>query len=312
MGLRTIKPSELREKLKTFSKRSKANLYSTCHNPIDSYYQVLLGSCTDITGYPYSGKTLFLLEILVNLSEKYGLKHKIYMPDSGDPEEVAAQIVHKYTGRTFDDRYPGLIGPEEIDRGIDWMDSHFDIITKNDKERLTPYEFWDDVAASDYHTGVIDSWNFMKHEKGTEYLAEVLSYRNELAQNTKKHFFNIIHPKNPTAQDYNKDGILKAPTVHNLMGGSEWNNNGKSIIVVHKSEKEGLDYTVYFRKTKPRIVGMTGKAVIKYDITKARFFTEDTYGNRVYSNDFEVMNFKQDTIQLQPNTEFDEYDNIEF
>ena len=44
-------------------------LFSTCHEPLDDFYQVLLGNCTDITGYPYSGKTLFLIDVLFNLSK---------------------------------------------------------------------------------------------------------------------------------------------------------------------------------------------------------------------------------------------------
>jgi len=65
------------------------------------YRGYIKGNCTDITGYPYSGKTLFLIEELFNLSEKYGKKHLLHLPDSGKPEEVASMLITKLTGKSF-------------------------------------------------------------------------------------------------------------------------------------------------------------------------------------------------------------------
>jgi len=262
----------------------EVKLYSVGFPSIDNNYKVLLGNCTDITGYPYSGKTLWLMEILYNLSDQHGMKHLLHLPDSGKPEEVIATLLQKRTGKTFDKRYQNVIDESEIIKNMDWITEHFKILSYND--RPTPKEFWDYSATIDVQTASIDSWNYMKHEKeGTAYLADVLSYRNEKAERIGKHFFTIIHPRNPTGNDYDSEGKLKAPDVHNLMGGSEWNNNGKNIHVVHKDAKESQEYEVYFRKIKPRIVGKTGFDILQYDIAKQKYFKIHGDGLRQFANE---------------------------
>ncbi len=242
---------------------------------MDNNYQVMLGNCTDITGYPYSGKTLLLMEILYNLSLEHGYKHLLHLPDSGKPEEVMATLLQKHTGKTFDKRYlNNQIDEPTILKNIQWIDEHFKILSY--KDRPTPKQFWDYAATLGVQCSAIDSWNYMKHESsGTDYLAQQLSYRNECAEKTNMHHFTIVHPRNPTKQDYDDNGRLKPPTVYNIMGGSEWNNNGKNIIVVDKIESEGNEYDIYFRKIKPRIVGKLGMHTLQYDIVNQKFYTGD-------------------------------------
>lgn len=247
-------------------------LTSTCHAPIDEYYKILLGNCTDITGYPYSGKTLLLVDILFNLSKSKGWKHLLHLPDSGKPAEIIANLIQKHTGKSFNKDHSNAIQEHEIIKSMGWIQDHFKIY-KYGKERPTPIQFWEYANTLDVQTACIDSWNYMRHESsGTDYLASVLSQRNELAEESGKHYFTVIHPKNPTALDYDKNGVLKAPDVFNMMGGSEWNNNGKNIIVVHKESKESLNFDIYFRKIKPRIVGKTGIVTLQFDLKLQRFY----------------------------------------
>ena len=255
-------------------------LFSTCHTPIDDYYKVLLGNCTDITGYPYSGKTLFLIDILFNLSKSKGFKHLLHLPDSGKPAEVIANLIHKYTGKSFNKDHPNLIKEEEIIHCMGWINDHFKI-----------YKY--------VQTACIDSWNYMRHESsGTDYLASVLSQRNELAEKSGKHYFTIIHPKNPTAMDYDKHGVLKAPDVFNMMGGSEWNNNGKNIIVVHKESKESFNFDIYFRKIKPRIVGKTGLITLQYELKSQLFYNIINGFNEFANYNFEGIEKKIDDLNF--------------
>ena len=265
--------------------------FSTCHKVIDQYYTFMLGNCTDITGYPYSGKTLFLIEILFNLSKTKGFKHLLHLPDSGKPAEVIANLIHKYTGKSFEKKHENVISEDEIIKCYTWISEHFKILEYD--KRPTPIEFWEYAETLDVQTACIDSWNYMRHESsGTEYLAEQLSARNEIAERSKKHFFTIIHPRNPNSNDYDKDGILKPPDVFNLMGGSEWNNNGKNIIAIHKENKESLNFDIYVRKTKPRQVGSVGIATLQYDIKKQKYYNMTPSGNLFADYDYAVNEFE--------------------
>ena len=119
--------------------------------------------------------------------------------------------------------------------------------------------------------------------------------------------------KKPTWQNaegkshYDKDGNLKAPDVYNIMGGSEWNNNGKNIIVVDKESKESINYDIYFRKIKPRIVGGQGVCTLQYDISKQKFYELEHY-ERKYAFEGDGVKREVPNIHFQDNEKLTDND----
>lgn len=305
-----VKPSFLKGGIKSLKAQQLSRLYSTGFTSLDEVYKVYLGSCTDITGYPYSGKTLFLKELLISTSKNKGLKHLIYLPDSGSNFEVGADLIHAVSGKTTQEGLPNSITPTEFKYWFEWLNEYFTFIKPKDTTRLSPIDFWRQACEMDVNTISIDSWNYMKVDRDTKTLGDTLSLRNQLAEESGKHFFTIIHPRNPQSTDYDKQtGDLKPPTAFNLMGGSEWNNNGKSIIVVHKFSKEDPNYWIRVEKTKPRIVGKTGHVALAYDFGRGQFFKQGHvdryYGyTQVMEEQQQRMNIKQD--KLDPFSSFED------
>ena len=273
------------------------NLGMGCFN---EYYGLKMGTVTDITGYPYSGKTLLLKEILVNSYLKHNLKHCLYLPDDGDTLEIIANLTHKLSGKTFDKKYNNNLTENEVYQYATQILNDFVIVS--DDNVISPIEFWEKSIEIGCDTASIDSWNVMSHpdSMGTSYLAKTLSTRNRLAQVNNKHFFTIIHPKNPTSVNYDrKTGKLKEPSTFDLMGGSEWNNNGKNIIVVHKQEREGMEYEIHIKKTKPRIVGMTGMVTMNFDIPSQRFYEDSGFDKQFFYDNGFIQPKKLDLSKIQ-------------
>ena len=243
---------------------------------IDDYYTYIPGNCTDITGYPYMGKTLLAAELLYQLATRYGVRSALYMPDSGRREDVAVSLIRKHTGKSFLKQSATRITEAELHRAKDELSQWFTFIEAGHRA-ITPQEFFKTIAEdSNVDAACIDSWNYMNIERTTDALADALAFRNIMAQDYGKHFYTVIHPRNPTASDYDKDNRLRVPDVYNLMGGSEWNNNGKNIIVVHKDNKESDWYDIYFRKIKPRNVGKTGMCTLKFNRVQHKFINSQT------------------------------------
>lgn len=268
----------------------------------NEYYGLKMGTVTDITGYPYSGKTLLLKEILVNGYLKHKLKQCLYLPDDGDTLEIIANLTHKLSGKTFDKKYKNNLTENEVYRFTTQILNDFVIVS--DDNNITPVEFWEKSIELGCQTASIDSWNVMSHPDAisTAYLAKTLSTRNRLAQVNNVHFFTVIHPKNPTSVNYDKSGKLKEPSAFDLMGGSEWNNNGKNIIVVHKQEREGIEYEIHIKKTKPRIVGMTGMVKMNFDIPSQRFYEDNGFDKNYFFDN----GFKEEQPKIiTPNVSFD-------
>jgi hypothetical protein len=282
---------------------------------IDDLYTMQLGTCTDWTGFPRSGKTQVLMELLLNTSLYYGWKHLVYFPDVGNKTEIIADLVHKKTGKTFNPQYQNTIDDKTIYREAEWICEHFKVLTKSDvKAKLTPYEFFDMAAkmSSEIQTASIDSWKDLNHpyaEKGgyAQYLEDVLPYRNQVAEDNNIHIHTVIHPK--LTEKVN--GVRKAPTPYDLKGGSEWFNSGKCMITIHRENPEGNIADFYVNKVKPRSCGNVGNTCLNFDIEKFVYFTleSSTVGNkRIYASAKDEPKKIETPKPLQPNLEFDKED----
>jgi len=110
-----------------------------------------------------------------------------------------------------------------------------------------------------------DTEGFQREDK---WLEDTLSFRNELAERSKMHFHTVIHPKSARKD---RDGNTIPPDMHTLKGGSEWGNNGKSIIVVDRDFQSNMS-NIIIVKAKPSIVGIRGACSVGYDIKKGAYF----------------------------------------
>lgn len=260
---------------------------------LNDFYTISLPGVTDVTGFPGSGKSEFVLEMLLNTSLFYGWKHLLYVPDVGDKNEVVSLLIHKMTGKTFDKRFTSnYITEAEINKSLDWIISHFFILHKTDlKAKITPYEFWDygmqlsDEIIGGIQTMTIDSWKDLKHDfssfgREDKYLEDVLSYRNAIAEKHKKHLFTIIHP-NKT--DKGTDGKRLAPTPFDLKGGQEWFNNGKCMITVHRPDGSKNQTEIRVTKAKPKSVANLGVADLGYDVVKNAYYFINENNQRQYA-----------------------------
>ena len=256
---------------------------------LDEFYSMQLGNCTDWTGFPMSGKTQLLMECLLNTSKYYGWKHLVYFPDVGNNVEIIADLMHKLTGKSFNPLAPNVIKDEEISRNIDWLLTHFKILTKQDvKAKMTPFEFYDyAVELKQKHgleTASIDSWKDLSHpynEYGgyAQYLEVVLPYRNQIAEDNNLHLHTIIHPK--LTEKVN--GKREIPNPYSLKGGSEWFNSGKCMITVHREDLHYNQAIVNFNKIKPRSVGQIGQLILWFDKEKFIYYELENPEPNVYN-----------------------------
>ncbi len=287
---------------------------------LHEFYTMSLPGVTDWTGFPASGKSEMLIELLTNTSLFYGWKHLLYVPDIGDKNEVIAIIIHKLTGKTFDKRFENsnYISEELMTREIDWVLNHFKILyPETPKSKLTPYQFWDLAAelkkSLGLHTAVIDSWKDMRHNlapdgtvfsRDDKYLEDVLSYRNTIAEQHKMHFHTVIHPRGGTEKE--KDGNRKAPRPDDLKGGSEWWNNGKCMITIHRPDGSTNEVNFIVTKIKPKSVGKVGSPSLFFDRTLNKFYCKDSENKKIYaSKEFFKLNATLDIFQENDNTDDD-------
>ena len=280
---------------------------------LHEHYSMQLGNCTDWTGYPMSGKTQVLMELLLNTSMWYGWRHLVYFPDVGSNVEIIADLIHKKTGKSFDPLKDNAITDDEIRKEIDWITYHFLVLTKKEiKAKMTPIEFWDMAVKikkdEGLETASIDSWKDLSHNYSefggyAQYLEYVLPYRNQIAEDNDLHLHTIIHPKLTEKEN----GKRKPPVPYDLKGGSEWFNSGKCMITVHREDLESGIAEIYFNKIKPRAVGAIGKIDLHFDVKKFRYFEFESveyngmvHHNKKYATERRNEQPKQTTLNIEP------------
>lgn len=292
-GFKVTEPSDVLNKLKNYRDNYHERGVYLGFEKIDQYYSMQLGGCTDWTGFPMSGKTQVLMELLMNTSVFYGWKHLIYFPDVGNNVEILADFIHKKTSKSFDPKKTNTITDDEIEREIKWVTDHFKVLTKVDvKAKLTPMQFWDMAAeikkTDGLHTASIDSWKDMSHPYDqyggyATYLEYCLPYRNHVAEENDLHLHTIIHPK--LTEKVN--GQRSIPTPYDLKGGSEWFNSGKSMITIHRPDVMHNQVEIHFNKIKPRSIGKIGKCDLHFDINSLTYYDIDVVAgsgmNKLYA-----------------------------
>ncbi len=286
---------------------------------LDVNYSMSLGNCTDWTGFPMSGKTQVLIECLLNTSIYYGWKHLVYFPDVGNKIEIIADLINKYTGKTFNNLKENVITDQEISTASEWVCHHFKVLTKKDiKAKLTPIQFWDLAVLmqkeDELHTASIDSWKDLNHNYAefggyAQYLEYVLPYRNQIAEDNNLHLHTIIHPKLP---EKDKNGNRKAPNPYDLKGGSEWFNSGKCMITIHREDIMDNRVEIHVNKIKPRSNGSVGMCELWFDVNTLTYYDVDISNpnqhKRIYASgiDKEPLTITQISA-MKPNNDFEKF-----
>lgn len=306
-GFKILEHSDIEKDLELYHRLGAKKGVYLGFESMRKHYSMRTNGVTDWTGLPQSGKTELLLECLFNTSSFYGWKHLLFVPDIGDEIEVMAILIHKYTGMTFDKKYPNYIDIHEVWKASSWLFEHFHIMKKTEPTAtISPKEFWDFAVEykKEYgiHTATIDSWKDMRHDYhlygGTyaQYLSYMLPYRNMLSEQNDIHFHTIIHPKTPRRFE----GKIQQPDIDDMEGGAQWNNSGKVIISVHRENKEGTDANVKMLKIKPKVVGDWGFFGINFDPALSRYF--DINPQARSQKQYATKEGKDNS--LQPNTNF--------
>lgn len=247
------------------------------------YYTMKLGSVTDWTGAPTSGKTEFLLEVLLNTSIFYGYKHQLWMPDHGEPLEILAALIHKYTGKTFAKHYINTITEAEMWAAVPFIAEYFQIL--DFEKNPTALQLWEQCCKSEYHTLTIDAWKDLNHsDKGgmrdDEYLNHLLPKRNNLAANHNKHFHTVVH----SGKTEMVNGRRRTPSAYDLKGGSAWYDNGKMMVTVDRPDTTNNAVDIIVTKAKPRITGQKGQVSLYFDWAKSRYYQiNQANGNNQYA-----------------------------
>jgi hypothetical protein len=220
--------------------------YSVGWKHFEDYYSVRLGFTTYIYGAPFTGKSKFCFNILINLSVKYGLKHLIYSPETGGKDDIYAMLIQIYAEGDITNTFNNQIPLEKYKEAKTFIGKHFTIVSTDETDTdLTLDELLDyaDIIAAKFDTKIdtitIDPWNELLHEeefKRDLYLNVALKKARVNARKKNRHIFIITHIRDQKPISYDDLGtaIYPFPTPNDIAGGQVWNRKGFMLLGLYR------------------------------------------------------------------------------
>lgn len=272
---------------------------------LDEFFSLKKGFPLFIAGAPYSGKTEFILEVLLNTSILYGWKHFIYVGEGGDVENIFGELIHKYVKKPFIKTAPYFIDDKEFILAKVFIQKHF-IIANHDKE-FTIGEFYATVLEAEvecnmkFDTTLFDPFNDIKEEtegfggREDKYLASALkTVRVDAKKNNRINILvNHIADVRAVFDQLTGNRYMPPALPNEWAGGRTWWRRAFTMILVYRpptwmKDENGQEYQpneshICIQKSKPKGVGKIGKASIFWDWQKNRYWSYDQDGQKLYS-----------------------------
>ncbi len=297
---------ELERSLITNRQVKKKRFYSFGFSTMNPYLRMAKGFPIYLGGYDGHGKSEFILEMQMQLSELYGMKHLVFSGEIGSPEEIVVKLCSKYGKKPFNrfmedgQEYHNYQSDEESMKSLNFVNEHFLIVDRfsigdgfkfdNMIETLNDY-MNAGFGVSNIDTISIDSWYELDREEvnGTDRQLEKFlqkmfryGYDNKISFIVSSHIgangHKSMHEIPDTKQKY--PGV---PSKYNWTGGMMWSRMGFQMINGYKPHDK-IDYFgdgelcqwnefwVDVEKSKPERIGKKGRVAIYFDVNANRYY----------------------------------------
>lgn len=273
---------------------------------LDDYFTLKKGYPIFIAGAPFSGKTEFTLEVLLNTSLRYGWKHFIYTGEAGDVEYIFAELISKFCQKPFEKNNNFAMTESEKTQAEMFINEHF--IVANIDNDYTVAGFLDTVLEAEkefninFDTTLFDPFNDIKDElelyggREDKYLADALKQIRISSKNNKRIDILINHIADVRAvADKDTGNRYMPPALPNeWAGGRTWWRRGFQMLLIYrpptflKNENgepfEANETQIFIQKSKPKGVGKLGVVSLFWDWKKNRYYEKSATGNVYESN----------------------------
>ncbi|GEO03368.1 DNA primase/helicase [Adhaeribacter aerolatus] len=233
------------------------------------------GEVTTITGIPGHGKSEFLDEILLKLTQK-GWSHGIYSAET-PPTIHFVKLAERYVGKKF--YHPDAkqkMSLDEAKQAKDCINQHFYFINEQEVETSVDgllAKAKELVQRKGIKSFVIDPYNCIDHRRPinmseTEYVSLVYSKLVKFALHHDVHVFLVAHPAKQSKDP--QTGKYEVPTMYSISGSANFFNKTHNGLCVYRHMDQNL-VVVYVQKVKFKFIGKLGFSAFEYDATNGRY-----------------------------------------
>lgn len=274
-GLSTV--SKYSDRLNDLWSKGTGSGTSTGYSNVDRIYTVAAGQLTVVTGYPSSGKSNFVDQIMVNLARDNSWKFAICSFEN-QPEIHISRLMELYKGKRF---FEGTnrMDEKERDESLKWVESHFLFLDSETVEPATIESIIERAKIAVTRMGirglVIDPYNYIDNKSQTsetEFISSMLTRVQAFAKAYGVHVWFVAHPAKITRSGMD----LPRPDGMAISGSMAWWAKADCGLTVHRTKTNDVEIAVW--KCRYRWVGTQGETKLGYNrVTGSYYETSDDF-----------------------------------
>ena len=247
--------------------------FSTGYKSLDSIYTVATGQLTVVTGYPSSGKSNFVDQMMVNLARSNDWKFAVCSFEN-QPEIHIARLMEIYTQKKF---HEGTVNQarmteDEMKAAFKFVNEHFLFIDSTGEERCTLDSIIERARAAVKRMGVrglvIDPYNYIDLDRTgtteTEAISNMLTKVRKFCMAQDVHCWFVAHPSK-----IQRSGVEQPrPDGMSISGSMAWWAKTDNGLTVHR-QTDHVEIAVW--KCRYRWVGTQGETTLLYSKTAGTY-----------------------------------------
>jgi twinkle protein len=246
---------------------------STGYTNVDELYTVVPGQVTIVTGYPSSGKSNFVDQILTNLAMCKDWKFAICSFENPPPLHIA-KLCELYLKKPFFAGITPRMTEEDRNVAMQFVKEHFVFLDSQNSEN-TIESILDRAQSAVQRLGirglVIDPYNFINLQReGTETdaISKMLTKVQAFAKSAGVHIWFVAHP----AKMLRMGDDMPVPDGMSVAGSMAWWAKADNGLTVHRQEANNVLIKVW--KCRWRWVGKVGETTLKYEKATGSYYED--------------------------------------
>ena len=263
-------PSAFAERLNDLFVKGTGKGFSTGYQSVDGIYTIAPSQLTVVTGYPSSGKSNFVDQLMVNLAKNEDWKFVVCSFEN-QPEIHISRLMEIYTQKRFFDGNNRMTAQEK-EIAFKWVEDHFLFIDTNGEEPSTLDAILERARVAVKRMGVrgmvIDPYNYIELDKSntteTEAISLMLTKVQKFCKSYDVHTWFVAHPSK-----INRSGVEQPrPDGMAISGSMAWWAKTDNGITVHR-QTDCVEIAVW--KCRYRWVGTQGETTLLYNKTSGTY-----------------------------------------
>lgn len=262
--------SSYADKINDLFTKGSGKGFSTGYPSVDNLYTVAPGQLTVVTGYPSSGKSNFVDQLMVNLARDNDWKFAVCSFEN-QPEVHISRLMELYTHQSFFEGRDRM-SKQVADDAFKWVNEHFLFIDTNGEEPSTLDSILTRARAAVKRMGVrglvIDPYNYIEmtgsDKTETNAISDVLTKVKKFCMAHDVHTWFVAHPSKIT-----RSGVEQPrPDGMSISGSMAWWAKTDCGITIHRKDNF-TELAVW--KCRYRWVGTQGETSLIFNKTAGTY-----------------------------------------